>query len=61
MSESWFGSIFNGEDGEYEECEHCHGYGSSLNDPSGVDRCTKCGGSGVVKKNMKTKRGDKRC
>lgn len=32
------------------ECPHCNGYGSSLKDPIGVDVCTKCGGSGLVKK-----------
>lgn len=34
----------------YEYCSHCNGYGSSLNDPMGVDRCTKCGGSGYQRK-----------
>lgn len=29
-------------------CDHCSGYGSSLKDPEGVDRCTKCGGTGVM-------------
>lgn len=32
------------------ECPHCHGYGSSLKDPEGVNTCTRCGGSGLVKK-----------
>jgi DnaJ-class molecular chaperone len=27
-------------------CTHCNGYGSSLNDPEGVDTCTSCGGTG---------------
>ena len=31
-----------------QECPHCNGYGSSLKDPEGVDRCTKCGGSGLI-------------
>jgi DnaJ-class molecular chaperone len=31
-----------------KECPHCNGYGSSLKDPEGVDRCTQCGGSGLV-------------
>lgn len=31
------------------ECEWCHGYGSSLKDPDGVDTCTRCGGSGLVR------------
>ena len=34
----------------YEYCDHCNGYGSSLKDPDGVDRCTKCGGVGLQKK-----------
>ena len=34
----------------YVECDHCNGYGSSFKDPDGVDRCTKCGGSGLIKK-----------
>jgi len=34
----------------YELCDHCNGYGSSLKDPDGVDRCTKCGGKGFQKK-----------
>jgi DnaJ-class molecular chaperone len=33
----------------YKECGHCNGYGSSLKDPDGVDRCSQCGGSGVIK------------
>jgi len=28
------------------ECSHCNGYGSSLKESA--DRCTKCGGSGLV-------------
>lgn len=30
------------------ECEHCAGYGSSLKESA--DKCSKCGGSGLVKK-----------
>lgn len=30
------------------ECNHCNGYGSSLKDAVGVDKCTRCGGSGLV-------------
>lgn len=30
------------------QCTQCNGYGSSLKEDS--DRCTKCGGSGLVKK-----------
>lgn len=34
------------ENGTKKECEHCNGYGSSLKEDS--DRCSRCGGSGVV-------------
>ena len=34
----------------YEICSHCNGYGSSFKDPENVDRCSKCAGHGVVKK-----------
>ena len=34
----------------YKECPHCNGYGSSFQDPNDVDRCSKCGGDGLVKK-----------
>ncbi|MBU0496695.1 MAG: hypothetical protein KKG04_01910 [Candidatus Thermoplasmatota archaeon] len=33
----------------YVECPHCHGYGSSLKDSEGINRCTCCGGSGLIK------------
>ena len=33
-----------------EMCPHCNGYGSSLKDPDGVDRCTRCEGSGLLTK-----------
>lgn len=39
----------------YIECSHCHGYGSSLKDPIGVDVCTKCQGKGLVIKDTKNK------
>jgi len=32
----------------YVECDHCNGYGSSLKDPEGVNKCTKCNGIGLV-------------
>jgi len=38
----------------FEECNHCNGYGSSLKDPVGVNTCTKCGGSGLMQKEIKT-------
>lgn len=31
----------------YIQCSHCNGYGSSLKEET--DRCTKCGGLGLVK------------
>lgn len=37
----------------YEECSHCNGYGSSLKDPADVNKCSKCGGSGLTKKEVK--------
>jgi DnaJ-class molecular chaperone len=39
-----------------EECHHCNGYGSSLKDPEGVDRCTRCGGEGIVPIGSQTER-----
>jgi len=30
------------------QCDHCNGYGSSLKEDSA--QCTKCGGTGLVKK-----------
>lgn len=41
--------LLNPETHGYKECSHCNGYGSSLQDPEGVDTCTKCGGIGLVK------------
>ncbi len=32
-----------------EECSHCNGYGSSLKEEA--DKCTKCGGSGLIMEN----------
>lgn len=34
----------------YVQCPHCNGYGSSLQDPDGVDTCTMCGGLGLIQK-----------
>ena len=45
-----FDVMMNPEKHGYKECPHCNGYGSSLKDPIGVDTCTRCGGSGIVKK-----------
>lgn len=36
----------------YKECAHCNGHGSSFKDPVGVDTCTRCGGSGLVKEDI---------
>jgi DnaJ-class molecular chaperone len=38
-------------DGTLIECPHCNGYGSSLKEEA--DRCTRCGGSGVIPKEKK--------
>jgi hypothetical protein len=40
----------------YDICAHCNGYGSSLLDPIGVNRCTVCSDSehlGLVKIEVK--------
>lgn len=36
-------------------CPHCNGYGSSLKDKEGVDRCSFCGGGGRVTKEVAEK------
>lgn len=38
--------MMNPEKHGYTMCDHCNGYGSSLKEEA--DRCTKCGGSGLV-------------
>ena len=38
--------MFNPKAHGLEECPHCHGYGSSLKEED--DRCTFCGGTGLV-------------
>ena len=48
-----FEVILNPDKYGYKQCDHCNGYGSSLKDPRGVDRCTKCGGVGLIKKEEK--------
>lgn len=50
-----FDKILNPEKYGMVECKHCNGYGSSLKDPEGVNTCTVCGGSGLVKKGSKEK------
>jgi len=40
-------------------CDHCNGYGGSLKDPPGVNRCTKCGGDGLVADNETPKQNRK--
>lgn len=32
-----------------KQCNHCNGYGSSLKDPIGVNKCTVCFGTGLIK------------
>ena len=34
--------------GDFKECPHCNGYGSSLKEAA--DKCSKCSGFGIVKK-----------
>jgi DnaJ-class molecular chaperone len=48
-----FEVILNPDKYGYKQCDHCNGYGSSLKDPRGVDRCTKCDGVGLIKKEEK--------
>jgi len=52
-----FDVILNPEKYGYEVCEHCNGYGNSLKEKA--DRCTVCGGSGVVKKKKEVKNSKK--
>lgn len=44
--------MFDPERYGYQVCPHCNGYGSSLKDPTGVDKCSLCSGLGLVKKDM---------
>ena len=32
------------------QCPHCNGYGSSLKDSEAVNISTRCGGTGLIKK-----------
>ena len=50
MARYTFDQISNPEAHGLQECPHCSGYGSSLKDPIGVDRCTQCDGTGLVPK-----------
>ena len=43
--------LFNPEKHGYKQCEHCGGYGSSLKESN--PRCSKCDGTGLVKKENK--------
>ena len=45
-----FEIMLNPEKYGYKQCPHCNGYGSSLKDPEGVNRCSWCGGTGLMKK-----------
>jgi DnaJ-class molecular chaperone len=40
--------MMNPEKHGFEQCDNCNGYGSSLKESS--PKCSKCGGSGLVKK-----------
>lgn len=43
----WTGVMRHGPEAHgFEECQHCNGYGSSLKEAS--DRCTRCGGTGLL-------------
>ena len=43
----WTGIMLHGPEAHgLEVCRHCNGYGSSLKEES--DRCTRCGGTGLV-------------
>ena len=33
-------------------CKHCNGYGSSLQDATDVDKCSVCGGSGLINQSL---------
>lgn len=44
---TWMDILFDPAKHGYVECPHCNGYGSSLKEK--VDRCTKCGGRGLIK------------
>lgn len=48
MATYTFEQISNPEAHGLQMCHHCDGYGSSLKDPENVDRCTLCGGSGLI-------------
>ncbi|MHA2279201.1 MAG: hypothetical protein ACXAC2_25760 [Candidatus Kariarchaeaceae archaeon] len=45
-----FEIMLNPEKFGYMQSPHCNGYGLSLKDPEGVNICTKCGVSGLIKK-----------
>jgi DnaJ-class molecular chaperone len=47
-----FEIMLNPEKFGYMQCPHCNGYGSSLKDIEEVDICTRCGGSGLIKKEI---------
>lgn len=51
-----FEHFFNPEKYGYKVCDHCNGYGSSFKDPIGINVCKKCGGSGLVSKQEKSKK-----
>jgi DnaJ-class molecular chaperone len=43
-----FEAMLNPSEHGYDICAHCNGYGSSLQDPIGTDRCAVCDGTGLV-------------
>lgn len=43
--------MLNPEKYGYKECDHCNGCGSSLQEDA--DRCTECGGTGLVESKKK--------
>ena len=46
---SWIEDMFSPDfDEKWEQCSHCNGYGSSLKESSA--KCTRCGGSGLIKR-----------
>jgi len=47
--ENNFEIMLNPEKFGYMWFPHCNGYRSSLKDQEGVNICTKCGGTGLIK------------
>ena len=49
-----FDIMLNPEKFGYMQCPNCNGYGSSFKDPKGLNICTRCGDSGLIKRSMKS-------